>query len=125
MKKWIRHLLEKLTWMPPTQIVANVSPDYPETSALPPGLLLVVGGPGYQKWAYLTCPCGCRQPIMLSLSATRHPNWKVRIDWFNRPTIEPSIWQTDGCCSHFWVKRGRIDWVGDPGTPQHPLPADT
>jgi len=115
-KIWLRRFLESLGLIQATEIVATVSSDHPE-GAVAPGLLHVVGGTGYQKWAYLSCPCGCGAPIMLSLSATRRPQWHVRIDWLDRPTIEPSIWQTDGCHSHFWVKRGQIDWVADTGKP--------
>ncbi len=115
MKKAIRRLLERFGWIPPTEFVATLSADYPEPSALPQGLLHVVGGPRYQKWAYLMCPCRCGQPIMLSLSTARRPSWRVSIDWLDRPTAEPSIWQTDGCFSHFWLRRGRIEWVVDTG----------
>jgi hypothetical protein len=97
------------------EITARVASDYPETSALAPGLLHVVGGKDYQKWAYYSCPCGCDAPIMLSLATSRRPCWQVSIDWLDRPTIEPSVWQTDGCYSHFWVKQGRIKWVADTG----------
>jgi hypothetical protein len=114
-KKWVRQFLETLRVIPRTEIVARVSPDYPDQKALVPGLLHVVGGNGYRKWAYFKCPCGCGAPIMLSLSTTRRPSWQVEIDWLDRPTIEPSVWQTDGCHSHFWVEQGRITWVKDTG----------
>jgi hypothetical protein len=48
-------------------------------------------------------------------AAKRSPRWRVAIDWFDRPTLEPSVWQTDGCYSHFWVKQGRIVWTPDTG----------
>jgi hypothetical protein len=115
MKKWVRRVLEKFGSIPPTHIVSTVTSDYPDLSALPGGVLYVVGGKGYQKWAYLSCPCGCGAPIMLSLGSQRSPRWQIRIDWLQRPTIEPSVWQTDGCYSHFWVRQGRIDWVHDTG----------
>ena len=121
MKKWLRHFLEAIRLIPATEIVAKVTPDYPEQAALRPGLLHVVGGRDYRKWAYFACPCGCGAPIMLSLSTARRPRWQVMIDWLDRPTIEPSVWQTDGCHSHFWVKGGRVDWVGDTG--EAPPPA--
>ena len=117
MKTWIRRLLEKLRLIPPTEFVAIVTPDYPDTSALAPGIFHVVGDRHYRKWAYFTCPCGCDAPIMLSLSSTRRPQWRVEIDWLDRPSIEPSVWQTDGCCSHFFVRRGVIEWTADTGTP--------
>jgi hypothetical protein len=117
MKKWIRRFLEKFGWIRPTQIIAAVTSEYPEPSAARADILHIVGGRGYQKWAYLSCPCGCGVPIMLSLATKRSPRWQVTIDWLDRPTIKPSVWQTDGCYSHFWVKEGRVEWVADTGKP--------
>ena len=115
MKALLRRCLEAFGLIPRVEIVAVISFDYPEQRALAPGVLHVVGGKGYQKWAYFSCPCRCGAPIMLSLSANRRPRWRVKIDCLDRPTVEPSVWQTDGCHSHFWVKQGRIEWVGDSG----------
>jgi hypothetical protein len=84
---------------------------------LPPRLLVLVGEGHFHKWAYLACPCGCGNPIMLSLSKTKRPAWHVGVDWLGRPTIEPSARQTAGCYSHFWLRKGRIDWCGDTGKP--------
>src|SRR5258708_24975364 len=79
---------------PPLRAV--VVPDNPALDRLPADQLIIVGGPGYQKWAYLRCPCGCGTPIMLSLSKTRRPSWRVRIDSRGRPTVRPSVWQISG-----------------------------
>ena len=119
MKKWIRRFLEKFGWMPRTEVVAILSAEYPDLASLPPGLLHIVGGKHYQKWAYLKCPCNCGAEIMLSLSAARRPRWRVKLDWLHRPTIEPSIWQTEGCFSHFWIRKGSVDWVKDSGSPPY------
>jgi len=116
-KKWIRLLLEYFGLFPRADLIAHLSPDHPDQATLPPGLLHVVGGKGYQKWAYFKCPCGCGALIMLSLSTERRPNWRVDTDWFDRPTVRPSVWQTDGCFSHFFIKQGHIDWCHDTGTP--------
>ena len=115
MKKLIRYLLEKFCVIPRTEIVAKASPEYPNHEALPPGILHVVGGKNFQKWAYFKCPCGCGAPIMLSLSSARGPCWQVKTDWLDRATIEPSVRQTDGCFSHFWVKQGIVVWCKDTG----------
>jgi hypothetical protein len=115
MKGWIRRLLESVGWIPVTKLVRHLSADHPDLAALPAGLLHIVGGRDYQKWAYLKCPCGCGAPIMLSLTPARRPHWKVTADWLDRPTVVPSIWQTDGCFSHFFVRQGQIDWVEDTG----------
>ncbi len=99
------------------QFTARMSAHHPELATLKPGILYVVGGIDYQKWAFLTCPCGCAESIMLSLSKKRRPHWQVDVDWLNRPTVRPSIWQTEGCYSHFWIKKGTIHWTPDSGRP--------
>jgi hypothetical protein len=116
-KSWTRRLLERIGLISPTEIVAILDPDYPDAAAMPAGVLYVVGDKTYRKWAYFKCPCGCGAPIMLSLSAKRRPHWSVKIDWLDRPTIKPSVWQTDGCYSHFWVQSGHIEWTSDTGRP--------
>ncbi len=55
-------------------------------------------------------------PIMLQLSETRRPSWSVSIDRRGYPTVTPSPWQNTGCCSHFFLRGGRISWVG-----RHPV----
>ncbi|SKA41286.1 hypothetical protein SAMN02745126_06482 [Enhydrobacter aerosaccus] len=101
----------------PVQLKARLSPEYPDLKTLPEETVYVVGGADYQKWAYMVCPCGCGERIMLSLAKNRRPRWQVEIDWLGRPTIKPSVWQTDGCYSHFWIKKGAIQWTRDTGTP--------
>ena len=67
----------------------------------------------YMKWIFLRCPCGCGDLLNLSLMASHDPNWKLKLDYLNRPTIYPSIWKKDGCESHFWITKGKIHWVKD------------
>jgi hypothetical protein len=116
-RKWIRSTLEYLGIIPRTEIIVTVSPEYPNQENMIPGQLHVVGERGFQKWAYFKCPCGCGVPIMLSLSTKRRPSWQVKIDWLGRPTIHPSVWQTDGCYAHFWVRHGQVQWCPSTGRP--------
>ncbi len=117
--RFLRRALELARRSPRPDLIAVLVADNPPLDQIPENKLIIVGGEGYQKWAYLRCPCGCGTPIMLSLSKTRRPHWRVRLDRRNHPTVRPSIWQTDGCCSHFWLRRGRIVWVGK-GQPPPP-----
>ena len=117
MKQWFRRFFEAVGWISATQFVAHYSEDHPDQASLPHGIVHIVGGLEYQKWAYLRCPCRCGAMIMLSLAANRRPRWRVTTDWFDRPTLTPSVWQTGGCCSHFFMRDGRIDWVHDSGMP--------
>lgn len=52
---------------------------------------------------------------MLSLSKSTRPRWSVTIDRLGRPTLQPSVRQVAGCYSHFWVRRGAVEWCGDTG----------
>jgi hypothetical protein len=113
-----RFWLSLLAWLGLTaqpDFVGELVKVNPANEEVPPNRLVVVGGRGYQKWAYLRCPCGCDEVIMLSLAKSRRPRWTVTFDRLNRPSIEPSIRQTSGCHSHFWVRRGVVDWCGDTG----------
>lgn len=113
----VRRGFEWAGFISSTQVTGRTSPDHPDLDKLPAGILHIVGGPTYRKWAYLVCPCGCGECIMLSLATKGHPRWQVKLDWLLRPTVEPSVWQTTGCCSHFWIRRGRIEWTTDTGIP--------
>ena len=65
------------------------------------------------SWAAgLNCPCGCGDVIELMLLADVDPRWTLEIDDLDRPSLTPSVWRTVGCRSHFWVRRGQVEWVG-------------
>lgn len=101
-------------WRRP-EFTATLVETNPAKEAVRPGKIIVVGGMGYQKWAYFRCPCGCGEIIMLSLQATRRPRWSVSLDARGRPTLDPSIRQTAGCFSHFWIRGGHVEWCADSG----------
>src|SRR5579862_9425517 len=65
---------------------------------------------GYEKWLHLKCP-RCGEHIQVQLAGAE--SWSVSIDWMNRPTVRPSIWQTGSCQAHFFVRKGAIDWCPD------------
>jgi hypothetical protein len=114
---WQR-LRQWLSPRPKPDLRAEIVATNPGREAIAPGRLLVVGGRGYQKWAYLRCPCGCGEVIMLSLNQKRRPRWRVMIDAQGLPTVEPSVRQTAGCYSHFWIRRGKVEWCRDTGAPE-------
>lgn len=65
-----------------------------------------------EPWlASFLCPCGCGDLIQLSLLRNDSPSWCLTIDEENLPTLSPSVWRTRGCRSHFYLRRGAIDWV--------------
>ena len=77
--------------------------------ALRPWTVYCLGGD--RPWcAVLQCPCNCGAAIHLSLLRDEKPSWRLTTTGAGVPTLAPSIWRTDGCESHFWIKRGRVVW---------------
>lgn len=65
-----------------------------------------------QPWLLaFKCPCGCQSLIQLNLLTNAEPCWDFWINKKNKISISPSVWRTVGCKSHFFVKKGKIDWV--------------
>lgn len=89
----------------------------PIDEAVLPGMVYIVGGPGYQKWAVFRCPGHETEIIHLSLMKKRSPRWSVYVDYLGRPTIHPSVRQTEGSFAHFWIKGGAVEWCADSGRP--------
>ena len=71
----------------------------------------IVGQKDYKKWAVMKCPCGCGDILNLSLMRNIEPNWHLNIDNLGRLTLSPSIWKTDGCRSHFYLRQSKVIWV--------------
>lgn len=65
---------------------------------------------GHAKWAQFRCPCGCGEIVLLNLSPSRRPRWTISNGLFGQATVSPSVWRTEGCGSHFFIRRGRIEW---------------
>ena len=59
-------------------------------------------------FAYLKCPCGCDELIMLNLIPDTKPCWKYVVDVSKKQSIFPSINRTQGCRSHFWIRQNKI-----------------
>ncbi|WP_425478052.1 DUF6527 family protein [Novilysobacter spongiicola] len=66
---------------------------------------------GMEWSAAMLCPCGCGEVIELTLSRDVKPRWDLRGSR-RKPTLHPSVWRNVGCRSHFWVRGGRVIWVG-------------
>ena len=93
------------------QYKVEILPDNPNPDILKKDIVYVVGEKKYVKWAYMKCPCGCNEPIMLSLNKNSFPSWSIKQDKFGRATIHPSINKIEGCKSHFLIKKGRLIWA--------------
>lgn len=119
--EWFRALLfQVLVWLrfirKPDLILCMVA-NHPTPEAMKPGILYVVGGKGFMKWAYFRCPARPDELIQLSLQPNRRPRWQVAADSWGRPTITPSVRQLEGSYAHFWVRNGQVDWCADTGQP--------
>ncbi len=103
-----------------SELIARTASQYPDAASVRDGELIHVVDGGIEKWACFCCPGGCGTLIPLSLNPKRRPRWSVTSDWLGRPTVTPSVHQTNACACHFHVKRGRIDWCADGGPPRRP-----
>lgn len=110
-----RIVLERVGWLPKSHLVASVQDAHPDLERLRSGCLVIVRSGSLDKWVCFRCPGGCGEKLQLSLSQQRRPRWSISVDWFGRPSISPSIRQTNACRCHFWVKGGRVEWCRDSG----------
>ena len=74
------------------------------------GTLYVLGEGPYRWSVALQCPCRCRDVIQLNLLAEAEPRWKLTLHGDDTVTLYPSIWRQKGCRSHFFIRRGKIEW---------------
>jgi hypothetical protein len=80
---------------------------------LRPGEVYLLGQKGHYWCAALPCPCGCGAVIQLNLTTGTHPRWTARIEQDGTLTLSPSVWRTEGCRTHFFLRAGRIQLVSD------------
>jgi hypothetical protein len=59
----------------------------------------------------MRCPCGCGQRVELPLIPEVRPCWKLRLESDGRPTLIPSVWLREGCRSHFFIRKGKVEWI--------------
>jgi hypothetical protein len=104
---WWRHLKE--TVLPARELQMINSDELPV--CLPRRNLVLASKDGEQWCVGMTCPCGCKQRIELPLLREVKPRWELRLDKRGKPTLTPSVWIREGCCSHFYVRNGRVIWV--------------
>ncbi len=72
---------------------------------------LYILGEGPHVWAVaLRCPCGCQTVIHLNLLPGAKPRWRLTEHSNGSVTLHPSVWRQKGCRSHFFVRRGQIQW---------------
>ena len=75
------------------------------------GIVYIVGNDNPWLLTFL-CPCGCKAEINLNLLEDESPCWTYSV-WKGRIKVSPSIRRLKGCKSHFWIKKGRVEWCFD------------
>lgn len=81
--------------------------------ALDAGRLYVVGENGHQWFAAILCPCGCGATLQLNLQPDARPRWMLKVHWDDTPSLHPSVWRVKDCRSHFFLRRGLVEWCRD------------
>lgn len=103
-------LIERIFYLPfmrRPRYLAQAASESPSLEELRPNLMVLEIRGGYLKWVHLSCP-KCGDPIQLPLAGNER--WSVKVDLLRRPTIAPSIWETESCGAHFFVKKGEVLW---------------
>lgn len=95
--------------------IAVMVKERPKPKNVGAGYVYIVVAGKIQKWALFQCPTGSGEIIQLSLSKKYSPRWKITIDNFGRPSINPSIRQMEGSYAHFIIRNGQVNWCADSG----------
>jgi len=86
----------------------NEVPDDPEINTV-----YIIGENEHRWKAVFNCPCGCRELIQLNITSEGRPRWDVIENEDQTVTIRPSVNRIRGCCSHFILRNGTVEWAGD------------
>ncbi len=112
-----RRLLVGFGFIQKPDFLFSLVEEHPIDTEIQRGIIYVVGGNNYKKWAYFRCPSDQTEIIQLSLMENHRPRWRIQWDWLERPTIFPSVRQNAGSFAHFWVRRGNVIFCADSGEP--------
>ncbi|OCW93950.1 hypothetical protein A9168_09555 [Macellibacteroides sp. HH-ZS] len=124
MIKWFKRLLKKILHIENDLSICNeeaffksiiVTDKTPNEDSLKENDFVEVVYRNQSYWAIFICPCGCKNVITLPLQKYHNPHWQLEHSTDNKPTLYPSIWQNNGCLSHFWIKNGKIEWCNNSG----------
>jgi hypothetical protein len=72
--------------------------------------LYVVEEDGFLEQAAMLCPCGCKRVVHLNLLPDERPCWRLTRHDDGTVTLDPSVWRKKDCGSHFWFRRGYVQW---------------
>jgi hypothetical protein len=70
----------------------------------------VVQEDGFQEQAAMLCPCGCKRLLQMNLLPDERPCWRLTRHDDGTASLQPSVWRKKDCGSHFWFRRGCVEW---------------
>lgn len=111
--KWLKRFLQRASdriqrWIIPPYRTVIVEDVLPKT--LKPKTLYVVQDDGFLEQAAMICPCGCGRTLHMNLLPDERPLWKFTRHDDGTATLHPSVWRKKDCGSHFWFRKGRVQW---------------
>lgn len=105
---WRRLVLKFDDVLPPRRLVVVKGDSLPKKMPIRSVILMQESR---EDWSVgLQCPCGCGRTIELLVFDEANPRWDFKVDAEGHPSVHPSVWLNNGCKSHFWLKKGRIQW---------------
>lgn len=72
--------------------------------------LYVVSDDGFLEQVAMLCPCGCKRLLHMNLLHDERPCWTLTLHQDGTASLFPSVWRKKDCGSHFWLKRGIVQW---------------
>lgn len=72
--------------------------------------IYVAGENRFLWFAALLCPCGCGAILQVSLLTDTRPRWCLTEHKDGTVSLHPSVWRVKDCRSHFFLRRGLIEW---------------
>lgn len=72
--------------------------------------LYVVQEDDFQEQAAMLCPCCCQRVLHVNLLPDERPCWRLTRHDDGTSSLHPSVWRKKDCGSHFWFRRGRVEW---------------
>jgi len=88
----------------------------PSSDEILDGEIVEVVYEGDPIWVLFRCPCKRGHLITLPAAHDRRPRWSLSLDG-GLATLFPSVWQREGCFSHFLIESGEVVWCRNSGTP--------
>jgi hypothetical protein len=72
--------------------------------------IYVVGENDFWWFAAMLCPCGCGATLHMNLLPDARPRWNLTAHKDSTVSLHPSVWRVKDCRSHFFLRRGLIEW---------------